>query len=76
MVTDIEIIDRTRAEVAVKKAFLKDDSLGKVIQFNHVGKAGLSRTICIKFEVDTNPPSHSGLEIKYLDFPFVSSVTT
>jgi len=71
---DIEIVDRSKAGVAVKKAFLKDDSLGKVLRLQYVDKSGPSRKIRVKLEIDTKPPSGSGMEIKYLDFPFVSSV--
>lgn len=70
----IEIADRSRTDVTVRKAFLKDDSIGKVLQLNYAGRTGPRRKIRIKFEVDTNPPSGSEFEIKYLDFPFVSSV--
>jgi predicted nucleotidyltransferase component of viral defense system len=73
---NIEIMDRSKAETNVKKAFIKDDSIGKVLQVKHVGKTGPFRKIRIKFEVDTNPPSGSDQQISYLDFPFVSSVTT
>jgi len=72
---DIEIADRSRVDVAVRKAFLKDDSLGKVLQLQYADKSGPLKKIRIKFEVDINPPSGSGMEIKYVDFPFVSSVT-
>lgn len=72
---DVEVTDRSKAGVAVRKAFLKDDSLGKVLQLKYVDKSGPARKIRVKFEVDTNPPSSSGMEIKYVDFPFVSSVT-
>lgn len=71
----VDITDRSKTDIAVKKAFLKDDSIGKVLQLNHAGKTGPIRKIRIKFEVDTNPPIGSQSEIKYLDFPFVSSVT-
>jgi predicted nucleotidyltransferase component of viral defense system len=71
----IEIVDRSNTDIAVRKAFIKDDSIGKILQLNHVGKTGPLRKIRIKFEVDTNPPLGSGIEIKYVDFPFVSSVT-
>jgi len=71
---DMDILDRSSAEIAVRKAFLKDDSLGKLLQLRHTDKSGPLRKIRIKFEVDTNPPSGSGVEIKYVDFPFVSSV--
>ena len=71
---NIEVADRSKMDVAVRKAFLKDDSIGKVLQLNYGGQTGPLRKIRIKFEVDTNPPSGSELEIKYHDFPFVSSV--
>ena len=71
---NIEITDRGKADATVKKAFLKDDSLGKVIDLRHANQTGPMTKIRIKLEVDTNPPSGSGHELKYLDFPFVSSV--
>jgi len=71
---NIEITDRNKADATVKIAFLKDDSLGKVIDLHHTNQTGQMAKIRIKFEVDTNPPSGSGHELKYLDFPFVSSV--
>ena len=72
---DIEIVDRSKAGVAVKKAFLKDNSLGKILQLRYADKSGPLKKIRIKFEVDTNPPLGSRMEIKYVDFPFISSVT-
>ncbi|MBW1796687.1 MAG: nucleotidyl transferase AbiEii/AbiGii toxin family protein [Deltaproteobacteria bacterium] len=72
---DVEVADRSRTDVAVRKAFLKDDSLGKDLQLQYADKSGPLKKIRIRFEVDTNPPSGSGVEIKYVDFPFVSSVT-
>lgn len=71
---DIEITDRSKADIAVRKVFLKDDSLGQVLQLQYSDKSGSPKKIRIKFEVDANPPSGSGVEIKYVDFPFVSSV--
>lgn len=71
---NIEVADRSKMDVTVRKAFLKDDSIGKVLQLNYRNQTGPLRKIRIKFEVDTNPPSGSELEIKYHDFPFVSSV--
>lgn len=72
---NVDITDRSKTDINVRKAFIKDDSIGKVLQLNHAGKKGTFRKIRIKLEVDTNPPSGSQTEIKYLDFPFVSSVT-
>ncbi len=71
----VEIADRSKAGIAVRKAFLKDDSLGKVLQLQYADRSGPARKIRVKVEVDTNPPWGSGMEIKYVDFPFVSSVT-
>lgn len=71
---NIEITDRGKADATVKKAFLKDDSLGKVIDLRHANQTGPMTKIRIKLEVDTNPPVGSGYELKYLDFPFISSV--
>ncbi len=71
----LEVVDRSKADSAVKKAFIKDASIGKVLQLNHLKADRSMRKIRIKFEVDTNPPAGSHYEIKYLDFPFVSSVT-
>jgi predicted nucleotidyltransferase component of viral defense system len=72
---NVDITDRSKTDITVRKAFIKDDSIGKVLQLNHAGKKSPFRKIRIKLEVDTNPPSGSQTEIKYLDFPFVSSVT-
>jgi predicted nucleotidyltransferase component of viral defense system len=73
---NIEVVDRSKTDVIVQKAFIKDDSIGKVLQLNHAGQTGPLRRIRIKLEIDTNPPSGSEHEIKYLDFPFISSVIT
>jgi predicted nucleotidyltransferase component of viral defense system len=71
---DIEITDRSKADAAVKKAFLKDASLGKVLNLHHADRTGPMAKIRIKLEVDTNPPSGGSQELQYLDFPFVSAV--
>ena len=71
---NIQISDRNQVDAKIKKAFLKDDSVGKLIEFHYAGQTGTMAKIRIKLEVDTNPPLASGSELKYLDFPFVSSV--
>ncbi len=72
---ELELTDRSKAEIAVKKAFLKDASIGKLLQLSHLRADRSMRKIRIKLEIDTNPPAGSNYETKYLDFPFVSSVT-
>ena len=71
---DIEIADRNQADAAVKRAFLKDASLGNVLNLRHVNRTGPAAKIRMKLELDTNPPIGSGQELEYLDFPFVSAV--
>lgn len=72
---EIETEDRSKADETVKKAFLKDRSFGKVLVLKHWGRSGRLASIRIKFEVDSNPPSGSRFEIRYLDFPFAAAVT-
>ncbi len=71
----LEITDRSKADTTVRKAFLKDHSLGKVLNLQHRNQTGPPAKIRIKLEVDTNPPAGSGHELQYLDFPFVSAVS-
>jgi hypothetical protein len=72
---DVQISDRSKVDSTVKKAFIKDDSLGRIIKLNHRNTAGKMAMIRIKLEVDTNPPSGSGEELKYIDFPFLSATS-
>lgn len=67
-----EIIDKSRANNAVKKMFLKDDSIGKIIDLSFVHHPG--RKLAIKFEIDTNPPSGSNSDVKFLEFPLDYSI--
>lgn len=62
-----EIVDRTKTNTTVQKLFLKDTSIGKIInfQFHHHQQ----RKLMIKFEIDTNPPFGAKEEIKFLEFP-------
>lgn len=69
-----QIVDKTSSDAIVQKAFLKDDSLGKVLQLHYPRFDGSRKMIRIKLEVDTNPPEGSVSERRYIDFPFVSSV--
>ncbi len=70
---EFEIKDRSKANNVVKKAFLKDDSIGKVI---FLMKNNISKKLTIKIEVDTNPPLGANTEIKYLDFPSPFGIKT
>jgi predicted nucleotidyltransferase component of viral defense system len=70
-----EIQSRSQSGQAVQKAFLKDDSIGRLLTLNYRPASGPMRKVRVKLEVDTNPPSGAEYESRYQDFPFVSSVT-
>ncbi len=69
-----EIQSRSQVGGAVQKAFLKDDSIGRLLTLDYRPSSGPLRKIRVKLEVDTCPPSGAVFGINYQDFPFVSSV--
>lgn len=71
----IEIDDRSGVDEVVKKAFLKDDSIGRLLTLGFRPKTGHMRKIRIKFEVDSNPPAGANYEVRIMDFPFPSAVS-
>jgi predicted nucleotidyltransferase component of viral defense system len=73
---EIDFIDRSRVDQAVRAAFLKDDSIGDLLQLRYKPRTGPARAIRIKLEVDTTPPAGARLETRYLDFPFPQAVAT
>jgi len=73
---ELEIDDRSTAGQAVKKAFLKDDSVGHLLRLQYALKAGPMRKLRIKVEVDTHPPPGASYVMPILDFPFPSAVRT
>ena len=72
---EFEIVDREQASSAVKKAFLKDDSLVKVVRLKYLKSDRSQRHLKIKIEVDANPPAGSHFKLHYLTFPFSYAVT-
>lgn len=70
-----EVVDRSKAETTVKKAFIKDDSIGKLLEFDFIRANRSMKKIKIKIEVDTNPPLGATSLTRYLTFPFPASVT-
>jgi predicted nucleotidyltransferase component of viral defense system len=71
---NVELQDRSKADQAVKKAFIKDNSIGKVLLLNNPNVFHSNKKVKIKLEIDTNPPPGANSEIKYLDFPLIFSV--
>lgn len=69
-----EIKDRSKADNAVQRLFLKDNSIGKTLNLNFQYNG--ERKLLIKLEIDTNPPAGSTHERKYLDFPVDYGIKT
>jgi hypothetical protein len=69
-----EISDRLKADTTVRKAFVKDDSLGKLIALAYRPRTGPMQKLRIKLEVDTNPPSGATYNMPFLDYPFPAAV--
>lgn len=72
----LETKDRSEASDAVKRAFLKENSFGKILQLSYERNSGDSQKILIKLEVDTNPPAFAKTESLLVRFPFPFSVRT
>lgn len=73
----VEIKDRSKIDNTVKKGFLKDDSLVRLLQLHYpsnLGNRQFPRKLLIKIEVDSNPPAGATHEARELRFPFRSSV--
>lgn len=73
----MEVRDKSKASVTVKKGFLKNDSLVKILDLRFVGGRGTLGTppkISIKMEVDSNPPAGATYRAHQLLFPFPASV--
>jgi len=69
---DATIEDRSQTEKAIQKLFIKDSSIGKIIDLRF--KHHPHKKLLIKLEIDTHPPEGSHEEIKYLDFPMDYSI--
>jgi len=66
--------NRSDADSAVQKQFIKDNSAVKLIAFKHFKPGADTRSVKIKLEIDTNPPHGGKTEVKYLDYPFAFEV--
>lgn len=71
---DVEIDDRSEASETVRQAFVKDDSVCRLLSLGYRPRAGRMRLLRIKLEVDTNPPAGASYEMPVLDYPFPAAV--
>lgn len=66
---EFESVNRDSCTTAVRKAFLKTDSIGSLLTFRFPFGRHQARKIRVKLEIDTNPPAGSSIETAYLMFP-------
>jgi hypothetical protein len=64
----LEARPKTRMDVAVRQAVIKDDSIASQLDLSFAG-TGRLKAVKIKLEIDINPPVGSGEATTYLDFP-------
>ncbi len=62
-----EIKDKSKAGTFVQKMFVKDNSIGKLLELSF--KHHPHKKFTIKLEIDINPPAGSTTERTFLDFP-------
>lgn len=73
----LEVKDKSKANSAVKKGFLKENSLVRLLELHYVGGKGTRGTpvkTLIKMEVDSNPPAGAGYRAQNLLFPFLAGI--
>ncbi|MCK5524260.1 MAG: nucleotidyl transferase AbiEii/AbiGii toxin family protein, partial [Thiomargarita sp.] len=61
------IKDKSKMGNMVQKMFVKDNSIGKILELSF--KHHPQKKLTIKLEIDINPPAGSTTELKFLDFP-------
>ncbi len=67
-----EVTDRSKADSAVKKAFIKTGSLGLVLKLNN--PIDSKQKFLVKLELDVNPPLGAKVENRLCPFPVDFSV--
>jgi len=71
-----EQTSREKADAAVKKAFLKTDSIGTILLLALPFQRQNPAKIRIKLEIDTRPPEGSAVETHFLSFPAPAAIAT
>lgn len=71
----LDVQGRDKQATAVRKLFLKTDSIGQILQLELPYARHSTRKIRIKLEIDTNPPAGATYETRYITFPMIAAVT-
>ena len=61
---------------AVRKAFVKTESIGSLVTLDLPFERVSSKKVRIRLEIDINPPQGSSFETSYLTFPTTAPLTT
>lgn len=72
---NIDIKDRSKVDQSVKKVFIKENSLGDILNLEYPIQTGKPRSIRIKLEIDANPPLGAKVENAFHDFPLNFAVS-
>lgn len=64
---ELQMKDRKDFKSVVQGQWLKENSVGKIVEFKH--KRDFSAAVHIKIEVDTSPPAGAEFAAEFLDFP-------
>jgi predicted nucleotidyltransferase component of viral defense system len=73
---ELEYQDKSSPHTAVRKAFLKTDSLSRMPALSLPFERHATRKFRIKLELDSNPPSGSAFTTSYISFPVTAALTT
>ena len=66
----IETKNKSREDLPVKRAFIKDNSIARLLEFKWASrKTDTPEKITVKLEIDTNPPAGAYLKSKIISFP-------
>jgi predicted nucleotidyltransferase component of viral defense system len=71
-----EAQDRSHVKGVVKKAFIKEDSFGSILNLQFKRTRSDVQRIMIKLEIDVNPPSGSTYDTHYLQYPYPFSIVS
>lgn len=69
-------LDRSHVEGAVKKAFIKEDSFGSILNLQFKRTRSDVQRIMIKLEIDVDPPYGSTYDTHYLQYPYPFSIVS
>lgn len=65
----LETVDKTKLNLPIRKAFIKDSSIERMMNLPWTRKSGSPEKTHIKLELDANPPPSAHTELKKYTFP-------